>query len=176
MISQRLTLFPPSMQRPWTSVFVAIAMYVAMVMLMRPRWRRIVERRSPHVYFFMPGTRAERTWWIVVSTLAGISEEITWRGVQPALVAYVTGSPETGAAIAAISFGAAHAVQGWKSAAIIVLVGVAFQSLVWLSGSLLLAMAVHAAYDVTAGLTYARLGRELGYKVPSEAPTPLKNP
>ena len=40
----------------------------------------------------------------------------------------------------------------------------AFQALVWTSGSLLLAMIVHAAYDITAGFTYSRLGRELGYE------------
>ena len=96
--------------------------------------------------------------------------------MQPALAAFVTGSPEGGAVIAAISFGAAHATQGWKSASVIVLFGFAFQGLVWLSGTLVLAMAVHAAYDVTAGLHYARFGRQMGYKVPSEAPTPLKNP
>ena len=170
--SQRIQLFPASIDRPWISIAAAIAMYVIAVTLMRPRWRRAVERGLPHVYYFMPDTREERRWWIAVSILAGISEEITWRGVQPALAAFVVGSPVAGALVAAISFGAAHATQGWKSASLIVLFALAFQSLVWLSGTLVLAMAVHAAYDVTAGLAYARFGRQLGYKVPPKAPTP----
>ena len=61
-------------------------------------------------------------------------------------------------------FGAAHALQGFKSAAVIVVFAMAFQLLVWTSGSLLLAMIVHAVYDITAGFTYGRLGRELGYE------------
>ena len=32
-----------------------------------------------------------------------------------------------------------------------------------LVGSLYVAMAVHIAYDITAGLSYGRLGKELGY-------------
>ena len=173
---QGLQLFPASIDRPWISVAAAIAMYVIAITVMRPRWRRAVERGSPHVYLFMPDTREERGWWIAVSIFAGISEEITWRGVQPALVAFVVGSPEAGALVAAISFGVAHATQGWKAASIVVIFALAFQGLVWLSGTLVLAMAVHAAYDATAGLAYARFGRHLGYKVPPKAPTPPKNP
>jgi hypothetical protein len=99
--TQRMELFPMSIDRPWISVAAAIATYVIAVTLMRPRWRRAVERGLPHVYLFMPDTREERRWWIAVSICAGISEEITWRGVQPALVAFVAGSPEAGAVIAA---------------------------------------------------------------------------
>ena len=54
-------------------------------------------------------------------------------------------------------------MQGWKSAAIIAVFALGFQTIVWLSGSLYVAMAVHVLYDITAGLTYGRLGRELGY-------------
>jgi hypothetical protein len=54
-------------------------------------------------------------------------------------------------------------VQGWKSSAIIVFFALGFHALVWLSGSLYVAMVVHTAYDITAGLTYGRLGRKLGY-------------
>ena len=65
---------------------VAIAMYIVAVVLMRPRWRRAVERRARIVHLFMPENATERAWWIAVSVLAGVSEEITWRGVQTALI------------------------------------------------------------------------------------------
>lgn len=42
--------------------------------------------------------------------------------------------------------------------AIITVFAFGFQALVWLTGSLYLAMAVHVAYDITTGLTYGRLG------------------
>lgn len=172
---QRLALWGWPTRRLWLSWLVAAGMYGLMVAVMRPRWRAAVARRTPHIYYFMPGTGAERRWWVTVSVLAGVSEEVTWRGVQPALVAYLAGSPVVGALATAASFGAAHAVQGRRPAAVIVLFALAFQSLVWLSGSLLPSMAVHAAYDITAGLVYGRLGRELGYDRP-DPPSPPQNP
>ena len=142
-------------------------MLVATVALMRPRWRRAVERRTPVgarvLHLCMPANAVERAWWIAVAVLAGISEEITWRGVQTALLTNLTGRLWIAAIICAISFGVAHMIQGWKSSAIIVFFALGFHALVWLSGSLYVAMAVHTAYDIMAGLTYGRLGKEFGY-------------
>jgi len=163
--NQDLDIWSLSIQRPLVSIPLAVGLYALAVVAMRPRWRRAVERQLPHLRYFMPQTPDERRWWVVVSTCAGVSEEITWRGVQPPLLAFLTGSPMAGAVLSAIFFGAAHAMQGFKSAMVIVVFAMAFQLLVWTSGSLLLAMIVHAVYDVTAGFTYSRLGRELGYGV-----------
>jgi membrane protease YdiL (CAAX protease family) len=102
-----------------------------------------------------------------VSLIAGIGEEITWRGVQMALVVALTGNYWLAIALCAISFALAHAGQGWQSAAIIVVFGLGFHLLVWLAGSLYVAMAVHLAYDLTAGISYGRLGKELGYSQPN---------
>ena len=95
--------------------------------------------------------------------LAGVSEEITWRGVQTALLINLTGHLWIAAIVCSISFGLGHSNQGWKSAVIIVCFALGFHALVWLSGSLYVAMAVHVAYDITAGITYGRLGKEFGY-------------
>jgi membrane protease YdiL (CAAX protease family) len=149
------------------SLGAGLAMYIVAVLGMRPRWRRAVERRARIAYLFMPETRTERAWWVGVSALAGVGEEITWRGVQTALFAALTGSYLVAAVLTAISFGLGHIIQGWKSAAIIAVFSLGFQAIVWFTGSLYVAMAVHLAYDITAGLTYGRLGRELGY-----GPTP----
>jgi membrane protease YdiL (CAAX protease family) len=165
-----IDLFPPM---EWTSVSVAaaVAMYVGSVVAMRPRWRRAVEKRLRVVYLFMPDTAAERAWWIAVSVLAGVGEEISWRGVQTALLAALTGSYVAAAILTAISFGLGHIVQGWRSAVLIAVFSLGFQALVWLSGSLYLAMAVHIAYDITAGLAYGRLGRALRYTPEDAAAT-----
>lgn len=53
-------------------------------------------------------------------------------------------------------------VQGWKSSAIIFFFAMGFHGLVWLSGSLYVAMIVHITYDIIAGLNYGRLGRQFG--------------
>jgi hypothetical protein len=67
-------------------------------------------------------------------------------------------------------FGAAHAVQGWKSGGAIALISLGLQGLVLLAGSRYVAMAVHVVYDLAAGLTYGRLGEELGYPAEGVAP------
>jgi membrane protease YdiL (CAAX protease family) len=142
------------------------AMYVVAVLWMRPKWRRAVEKRAPIVRLFMPRNAGERAWWIAVSVLAGIGEEITWRGVQTQLLVPIVGAYAVAALLSAISFGGAHFLQGWRSCLVIVFFALGFQAVVWASGSLFVAMAVHVAYDVTAGITYGRLGRELGYAAP----------
>jgi membrane protease YdiL (CAAX protease family) len=159
---QRIDLFPRQWPSLW-AVMAGLVAYAAAVAYMRPRWRRAVERKAQVVHFFMPANAVERGWWLAVSVLAGIGEEITWRGVQAALVGCLTGYFWTAALACAISFGLAHAMQGWRSVAVIVVFALGFHLLVWLAGSLYVAMAVHVAYDITAGLHYGRLGRELGY-------------
>jgi membrane protease YdiL (CAAX protease family) len=161
---ERIHLFPYDTTRLGQGLLTALAMYIVAVILMRPCWRKAVVRRARIVYLLTPDTAAERTWWIVVSVLAGVGEEITWRGVQTALLIALTGSYWTGAVASAISFGVAHFVQGWKSASIVVIFSLGFAFIVWISGSLYFAMLTHAAYDITAGFMYARFGKELGYK------------
>lgn len=164
--AQRIELFPRTWP-PLSAILAGIIMLVVSVAIMRPLWRRAVERHTPAgariLHLRMPANAVERAWWIAVAVLAGISEEITWRGVQSALLSNLTGRLWLGATICAISFGLAHMVQGWKSSVIVVFFALGFQALVWLSGSLFVAMAVHAAYDIVAGLTYGRLGKEFGY-------------
>jgi len=168
-----IELFPRTWP-PLLAVLGGVVMLVATVAFMRPLWRRAVERRTPVgarvLHLCMPANAVERAWWIAVSVLAGISEEITWRGVQTALLTNLTGRLWIAAIICSISFGVAHMIQGWKSSAIIFFFALGFQALVWLSGSLYVAMAVHMAYDITAGISYGRLGKEFGYSpAPAES-------
>lgn len=171
-----IELFPRTWP-PLLAVVAGVVMLVATVGFMRPRWRRAVEQRTPVgarvLHLCMPANGVERTWWIVVAMLAGISEEITWRGVQTALLTNLTGRLWMAAIICSIMFGVAHMIQGWKSSAIIVFFALGFHALVWLGGSLYVAMVVHIAYDIIAGLTYGRLGKEFGYSPElAESPNP----
>ena len=160
---QHIGLFPPVLPS-LAAIGAGALLYGAAVAYMLPRWRRAVRRGVRSVHLFMPSTGVERAWWMVVAVLAGVSEEITWRGVQMALLIALSGNYWLAAAIAAVSFGVAHMVQGWRSSAHIVVFAMGFHVVVWLSGSLYVAMAVHNAYDITAGLVYGRLGRTLGYR------------
>jgi membrane protease YdiL (CAAX protease family) len=162
--AQWIWLFPLA-PPPVGAVAAGVAMYATMVLLFRPRWRKAVEKRLPVVHLFMPANTVERAWWIGISFLAGIGEEITWRGVQAALLGALTGSFWLAALLSAVSFGMTHIIQGWRSAASIAGIAIGFHVLVWLAGSLYVAMVVHVLYDLTAGIAYGKLGRELGYRL-----------
>ena len=160
----RIILFPAQPPRA-AGVLAGVVMLFATITFMRPRWRRAVEKRTRIVHLFMPRDRTERLLWVLVAASAGFGEEITWRAVQPMLLTRLIGHPVLAAALVAVSFGIGHMVQGWRSAAIIVAFAASFQVVVWLSGSLYVAMAVHFLYDLAAGLTYGKLGEELGYPI-----------
>lgn len=65
-----------------------------------------------------------------------------------------------------MSFSVAHIIQGRRSVAVVLVFAFGFHALVWLTGSLYVAMAVHTAYDITAGIAYGVLGRGRGSEAP----------
>jgi membrane protease YdiL (CAAX protease family) len=117
--AERMQLFPSAFP-PWYGIVAGIVAYAIAVIFMRPRWRRAVQRNTRVAHLFMPSNATELGWWLVVSVLAGTGEEITWRAVQTGLLAAATGNYPTAVVLSALSFGAAHAVQGWRSSAVIV--------------------------------------------------------
>jgi membrane protease YdiL (CAAX protease family) len=142
---------------------------VLLVFAMAGRWKRNVDKRLPKIELFSPRDVVERTLWILVSIAAGVGEEITYRGVMYALLARVTGIPDVAALACAALFGASHMVQGWKSALVIIVFGLVFQGLVATTGTLYVAMAVHCAYDVTAGMVYGTLCKRRDATAPVSA-------
>ncbi|MEK7832746.1 MAG: CPBP family intramembrane glutamic endopeptidase [Acidobacteriota bacterium] len=141
----------------------AAAILATLIAVMIPRWRKAVEKRERRVYLFMSGEGKDKVLWVVISLLAGIGEELTYRGVMFWLLWRLTDSALVAALIAATVFGISHYVLGWKSAALIGGFALIFHGLYWVSGSLLAPMLVHFIYDVTAGFMYDKFGRELGY-------------
>lgn len=163
---EHIELFPARLP-PARAWLLGAALYGAAVATMAPQWRRTVERRSRVLRLFMPRSSRDRALWVLASAVAGATEEMTWRGVQFVLLWMLAGDPFVAAGVCAIMFGVAHMVQGPGAVAAIVPFAFAFHLLVYYSDySLYVAMVVHFAYDVTAGLSYGRLGEELGYFVP----------
>lgn len=158
---EEIELFPA--RAPTLTSWVAGGVFLGVALLLvRPHWRRSIEEDKPTWRLFAPTTRRERRMWVALSLSAGIGEELVWRGVLPALIALVTGSPALGIALSVASFALAHAIQGLRSVLAIAAIAAAFHALVFISGSLYPAMVVHFAYDVIAGFTYASFARELG--------------
>jgi len=124
--------------------------------------RTEAERRDSLANAWIPVTG--RQWGLYVATcvLAGLVEESTYRGVVVWLLASHIGQVPS-ALVSATAFAIAHARQRKK--AVLVIFGMALSQhwLVHFTGTLVVAMAIHAAYDLAAGLLRSR-------SVPREEP------
>jgi membrane protease YdiL (CAAX protease family) len=126
------------------------------LMTLSSRWRTDDERRTMFVYKLAPRSASEIALFAVVAIAAGVCEEIAYRGVLFRLLETMIGSAWPAYIIATLVFTAAHAVQGLKSAVAILVMTVLFHALVAYTGTLVVAMIVHAVYDVLAGLATRR--------------------
>jgi membrane protease YdiL (CAAX protease family) len=161
----RIPLFPRTMPT-LLQIGAGIAIAGVLAACMRPLWRQSVAQGDRRIYFFTPSNALERGLWIGVSLVAGVGEEVTYRGVLYVLFLTLTHSPWAAALLSAAWFAAGHAVQSARSMAIIFLFSLVFQGLALWTGALYVAMLAHFLYDVIAGLTYSRLAREMGYQPP----------
>ncbi|MFM2353336.1 MAG: hypothetical protein RLZZ608_742 [Actinomycetota bacterium] len=96
----------------------------------------------------LPRNRPELAWGAALSVNAGIVEELLFRFALPALLVIVTGEPVSAFLLAALVFGALHAYQGWAGVVATTVVGLLFTVLYVASGSIVLAMLVHALFDL----------------------------
>lgn len=96
----------------------------------------------------LPRNRPELGWGAALSVNAGVVEEALFRLALPALLVIVTGEPLSAFLLAALVFGALHAYQGWVGVLATGVVGLLFTALYVLSGSIGLAMLVHALFDL----------------------------
>ena len=160
-----LELFPAELPTLKHLLWGALAC-AAMIAAGLPHWRASVVRHKRFAYFAMPQTIEEKVLWVVISGLAGVTEELTWRGVQVQLLTFFTGSFPLAATICCVTFGVGHINQGWKWALATVGFGAVFQMLVVATGSLYIAMAVHVVVDLVAGFYTARVARVHGYQLP----------
>ena len=100
------------------------------------------------------------------SVTAGIVEETLWRGF---LIWYLGAFMPlwAAAAVSAVGFGVAHAYQGPGNIPKVVLIGGVFAAVFLLTGSLWLAMALHAIVDIVQGRVAYELIRRTGGGSPS---------
>ena len=125
-------------------IFQFVMMYVSHAV------RSTDELSDMAVNRMMPGSPRERALFSVVSVVAGIAEEAAYRGVLFSILWYALGNPWLAVLISALAFAAGHALQGWKSMVVIFVMACSMHALVWYTGTLVIAMAVHATYDLLA--------------------------
>jgi membrane protease YdiL (CAAX protease family) len=99
--------------------------------------------------------------------VAGIVEEIVYRGALFTLWQRVLGSWWAAAALCSLAFALAHFVQGWRAMVVIIAFALGSHAIVRLTGDLYTVMAVHVVYDFLAGLIVIGLARRDGLLAPA---------
>jgi membrane protease YdiL (CAAX protease family) len=143
------------------SVFLAAAAFVLLlgIRAIARRSRTEEERRSLLVYSRSPRSPVEAGWFSLAVVCASVAEEAAYRGVGWAMLWWSLGNGWISAFVLCVAFALAHWNQGWKSGIVITAFAAVFHALVALTGGLVLAMLVHAAYDFLAGYQIARQAR-----------------
>jgi membrane protease YdiL (CAAX protease family) len=153
----------------WNHLAVAVAILSVFVCGMYPVWKSNSVRKRERVYRNAPQASNEIPAWIMISISAGFAEEFAYRGVMFGILFYWLGNWWGAAALCALAFALGHAIQGLKSILIIFAMSVVFQWLVRYTGTLYVAMVIHAVYDVIAGFAYLRLYKQTASQVNSAA-------
>jgi membrane protease YdiL (CAAX protease family) len=117
------------------------------------------ERRRLLVYAIAPRTPEEWALWSATVLVAATAEEAAYRGIGMAILWYSLGNGYVAALVSSVAFALAHGTQGAKSVAIIFGMAIVMHALVWYTGTLIVAMVVHAVYDFVAGYLIAREAR-----------------
>jgi membrane protease YdiL (CAAX protease family) len=151
--SQRMALWSWTGLRPPT-IAIALGALALVVGAGAVSWqlRTPDERRTLWVRNLLPRTSLQWVLWLALSLAAGVAEETAYRGVLVVLLASVTASFVAAVILSAAAFAIAHYPQGVKSMGWVFALGLVMQAVVSATGTLYVAMGVHAVYDVTAAL------------------------
>jgi hypothetical protein len=105
-----------------------------------------------------PSTAAEVAGWIVLCIVAGLAEEIIFRGyMQRQFAAWSRGSVAVGVVASAVIFGLAHGYQGARNMVMLAIFGAMFSLLAIFRKSLRPGIFAHSWHDAIAGLVIALL-------------------
>lgn len=115
------------------------------------RWQRLGPGERDEATWIRPKSARDLVLWACVSVLAGVSEEMIYRGALLGVLERATGSYGVAVGACVIAFVLGHWVQGRGAMIIITLFALAFHALVWFTGDLYTAIVVHALYDFAAG-------------------------
>lgn len=158
--NREIELFPPG-RLSIGAVAFAIGMLGIGLSVMPLLWRRSSEEEKRRTLLTRPNDTKDLWWWFLVSLAAGTVEEITYRGVLFALLLAMTRNWWMAAAICVVFFALGHANQGGLRMSFVGAIAVGCHVLVWMTGALYLAMAVHFAYDFIAGIVYLRWAQQM---------------
>lgn len=128
---------------------LATALLAALFWLIE-RWTGF--REHPLLLALIPRTRRERRAFAGLSVVAGVGEEIVFRGFLLAVLIPALGDPWLALVVSSLAFGVLHSYQGSWGITRTGLLGALLGASVVLDGSLWPAIVVHVVYDWIGGL------------------------
>ncbi|MEA2568524.1 MAG: protease family protein [Acidobacteriota bacterium] len=105
-----------------------------------------------HASGLLPRGNAEIAMWIVVSIVAGLCEELVFRGYLQRQLAVLTRSTVAGLVLQAMVFGVSHGYQGVKAVINITILGLLFGLVAQWRRSIVPGAIAHALTDIVGGL------------------------
>lgn len=146
---------------PAKALLLAAAIVIIALATLPLRWRMISNEHKRLLMVTRPREPRDLVWWFAISLAAGISEELVYRGVMPAVLLPYTRNWWAAIAIAVVIFTVSHVNQGWPGMITVAAIAFCLHILVWFTGALFLGMAAHFVYDFMAGIVYLRLAKDL---------------
>ncbi|MEP6768833.1 MAG: type II CAAX endopeptidase family protein [Acidobacteriota bacterium] len=138
--------------RSWLVDAAVAAVFIAVSRLLILGFRQIVGPYDSHTSFLMPHTLLEKSAWVLLSVVAGVCEELTFRTYLQRQFGAIFRSPLPGVLAQAVIFGVTHGYQGWKPMLTISFFGILFGLLAWWRGNVRAAILAHTAVDIFGGL------------------------
>jgi len=155
-----IRLFPPLRLGP-ENAGIVLAFLVTTLGTLPLRWRWKPREERARVLWMLPRSTRDLAWWLGVALIAGVVEEIAYRGAMFVLWRRALGIAPA-FAICAGAFALAHAAQGWRAMVVILGIALVSHGIVLATGDLYTAMIAHATYDLLAGALLLRLARRDG--------------
>jgi membrane protease YdiL (CAAX protease family) len=143
-------------RRPLLAWSLAAIFLIGLLAVLRWRWPHRDPASKARLYRMLPRDRRELAPYYAVCVIAGVCEEVVYRGAAAMLLARITGSVIAAVLIASVLFALAHVVQGWRSAGVIFVIALGAHALVIIGQSLFPVMVAHALYDAVAGTLMPR--------------------
>lgn len=161
MDSEHVALLPHA-ELDWREP-VSAAVFLAVTLGTLPmRWRWKPREERARNLWMLPTRTSDLGWWAVVALVAGVVEELVYRGVLFTLWQRALGSWWAATAVCSAAFALVHFVQAWRAVVAIALFAVGSHTIVRLTGDLYTVIAVHIVYDFVAGVLLIALARRDG--------------
>jgi CAAX protease family protein len=133
----------------FAALYIGLAAAQRRALLAKPQVLARLRQRFEYAEPLIPRTQAERGMFVGLSLSAGICEEVIYRGFM--MWYFGTWGPVAAVVLSSVVFGLGHLYIGFPHVIRTTVLGAVFALIVWLSGSLLPCIVLHAAIDWFAG-------------------------